>query len=538
MIEYFAYDFGLILFTRFKVFEKYRNAMDFKSIFLLTLVTIIILIMSIVTILNQNTFLGLNTTNPVVKRIILLLYLGTKSTLFAYLLSDYFRDKSDSKVPISGQKGNKGMRGLPGNKSDKCDKKKCNLNICNDKLLLHVTQVYSDILKSRNKKTSKHYPLTNNFIKNKIKTLCLSPQLEKVLDNSNDKSVYTFIYNTWKKWIHIILKYENGEYFMETDYLTDNDFDNLIDVKDKIYNPNFNNNNEGTPSKGKESPFDEIKKYDMWYWGEPQAAKVKIKYKCDLDSDSASGPKNYNINVKKSQDYKQKWRSSVALQTQNNDIYTPFQHKTNSDITVYRPTTIDDNGTIFYPSGDIIVNGDNVQPNSGDVTLLSGDVLHPDGFKKLYGFQRTKGIGKGVIGYSFWQPNNPTNYTCLGNAIETTYKQTEPNSLDFACVPSVCTQPIIKSVDKNVQTYNIVNSEDDDNMGSEVLTNLYSHNAEMHLTNDPNKIYELIPEGQVYNNNPSCINNTKVLDSNKGSWIVEPKNSKKYSIHAHFNAKE
>ena len=541
MIEYLAYDFGLILFTRFKVFKKYRDAMTFKSFFLFALITIVVLIMSIITVLNKNTFLGLNTTNPVVRRIVLMLYLGTKATLFAYLVSDYFREKSDSKVPIEGIKGNRGLRGSSGEQAEKCDITKCKLNVCDEKILNHVTEVYSDILKSRNKKGSKHYPLTNHFIKNKIKTLCRSPQLEKVLEKTDEKKIYAYIKNIWTKWITIILKYENGEYFMETDYLTDNDFDNLIETKDKLYNSSFDNNNPGTVSSGKETPFDELKKYDMWYWGEPEAAKVKIVYKCDLDSDSDSESepdvenKKYNINVKPATYYEQKWRSSVALQTKTNDTYTPFQPKGNR-VTIYRPKTINNDGDIFYPLGDIIVDEDNVEPKSNDTLLVSGDIVHPIDFTKKYGFQRNEGIGEGVVGYSFWEPKAPDGYTCIGNAIENTYNQLPPNPTDFACVPTKCTQPIsnfTNVIDREVLSKWSYTGDDNDNIGPDKLTELYSYKnlMEYDINNDKNV---LIPEDQP----GSCINNTSILDNNKGKWVVEDKNSEKYSIHTHFKKKK
>ena len=63
------------------------------------------------------------------------------------------------------------------------------------------------------------------------------------------------------------MKYKKGKHFIETDYLNDNDFDNLIEKEDMIYSTFEQLDVPGTPSQGKESPFDEIKKYDMWYWG-------------------------------------------------------------------------------------------------------------------------------------------------------------------------------------------------------------------------------------------------------------------------------
>ncbi len=298
MIEYLAYDFGLILFTRFKVFKKYRDAMSFRTSFLLGLVSIIVFIMSCYKMLTNTTFLGLDTRNPILRKIVFLLFLGTKITIFGYLVSGYFREKSDLKVPIAGLKGTRGKRGSSGKKAEECDEQKCNVNICDKKILDNISRVYSKILINKGKKGSKHYSIVNHFIKNKVKILCQSSQLNKILNNINSSKeqneIYDFINKTWEKWINIIMQYKNGEYFMETDYLTDNDFNNLIEDQDKLYNKNFDNINIGTPSRGLESPFDEIKKYDMWYWGEPEAAKVKIVYKCDIDKD-AQDSKKYNL---------------------------------------------------------------------------------------------------------------------------------------------------------------------------------------------------------------------------------------------------
>ena len=125
------------------------------------------------------------------------------------------------------------------------------------------------------------------------------------------------------------MKYKQGKYFMETDYLNDNDFDNLINESDKIYSSFKEHDSEGTPSRGKESPFDEIKKYDMWYWGEPASTKIKIKYKCDYGNEG-------QLKMLKSNDLSSIWRSKIARQAKinycKNDIteentFIPYQPK-------------------------------------------------------------------------------------------------------------------------------------------------------------------------------------------------------------------
>ena len=54
------------------------------------------------------------------------------------------------------------------------------------------------------------------------------------------------IRSTWIKWLKIILKYEKGIEFLESEYLIDNDFDNMITEDDKLFSKNF----EPTSSPG------------------------------------------------------------------------------------------------------------------------------------------------------------------------------------------------------------------------------------------------------------------------------------------------
>ena len=226
MIEYFAYNVFLIIFFKFDAFKKYRESMEFRSKFLLVLITLVIFVMSSISLLKQNTILGLDVSNYTLRKIMLLLYFGTMSSIWAYLISDYFRKQCDTKEALSGPKGDRGFRGLQGNKSVDCDKRKCNTTICDNKILKHISDFYSKVLIENGKPASKHYTITNHFIQNKIKLLCNSNQLENILESreGNRDKVYNHINETWEKWIRIIMQYKNGQRFLDNQDLTDNDF--------------------------------------------------------------------------------------------------------------------------------------------------------------------------------------------------------------------------------------------------------------------------------------------------------------------------
>ena len=56
----------------------------------------------------------------------------------------------------------------------------------------------------------------------------------EMIKKQGSQKAYNYV-TDMKQWIHIILKYENGILFIENEYLTDNDFDNLITDNDKNF---------------------------------------------------------------------------------------------------------------------------------------------------------------------------------------------------------------------------------------------------------------------------------------------------------------
>jgi hypothetical protein len=550
MIEFVIYDITIFVLLKIRFLKKISFFNNFRFYFMLSVVTLLTFIFNGITIMNSETFMGIDSRNPVLRKLFLMLFFGLKLSLYGFFISDMFRSESNKKAPEKGEKGIRGLRGEPGAKAEECDEAKCNLDICNHKILDYVSEIYSDILIKKGKKGSKHYQISNNFLKNKIKKLCQSPQMEKYREKKSSKEVYNYIKETWKKWINIILQYQKGEYFFETDFLTDNDFDNLIQDEDKIYYPNFDNNGIGTPSKGVESPFDEIKKFDMWYWGEPSAALVKIVHKCDLDEQSPT------LKFINSNDYIHMWRSSTALQTKINNNFIPYQQKGDSNISIYRPKIIENEEGLFKPLGDIVLSGDinehfkksideiipkeNMDPNyeinkpgdpSQQTQLVGGDIKSPLDFKEVYKSQRKNGVGKGVNGYSFWRPVPPRDYVCLANMMDNNYFIYKPDTSQFACVPQKCVRP--KAKHKNTKIWKNEDLGDDDFVSGD-LNGIYSnYNNYLYYGSDEEDL-EIIPEGEE----GSCVNNMDQKVNNSSKWIVNEKNSEKYSIHSFFEKDE
>ena len=76
----------------------------------------------------------------------------------------------------------------------------------------------------------------------------------------NKNGVYDYLFKIWSIWILIILKYKNGAAFLESEDLTDNDFDGLIDDSDiSINDPEFTWNDMFNNEEEEENVIDNLK---------------------------------------------------------------------------------------------------------------------------------------------------------------------------------------------------------------------------------------------------------------------------------------
>ena len=580
MITFITYYLLLTLFLRFPALEIYRKNLTFQNYISIALITFSIFIYNCYKINTESEFFfGISAENKIIRTTLLLFFITSFATYVCIISAQYFRSQSDKKVPIHGKKGIRGKRGNNGKQSDVCDEESCRRNICKHKLYAIVSNIYSKYLNDIGESGPlKGADIANHFLKHKIELLCQSEQLKRLVEEKGSIESYAYIEKQWETWLHIILKYDQGRNFIDNPHFTDNDFDNLIRDSDKLYSPFSEKGVPGTPSRGLESPFDEIKKYDMWYWGEPQEAKFKVQYKCSDNLEKGT------LKLLHSNNYKNIWRSNIARQMNvacdNEPIYIPFLRKGDSKVSGYRPLTIENEEGLFKPVGDVILKGDinshkktsqsdikpgdkiamNYQFNKDgdpkDTTLLvTGDTKSPIDFERVFASKRETGVGIGIQGYTIWKPIPPPGYKCLGYMLNNKNNLTKPSAELFSCVPEKCVKPVKskRQLWKNNFDSTIPNHLDcsmgdlkitkidtdvvDSENGSETLFtkddstnyNLFTFSKTGQKENA--ELYELImpEEGN------SCVNAriNNIMDDSE--WIVHEKNSEDYSIHSYFD---
>lgn len=155
-------------------------------------------------------------------------------------------------LPDKGEKGNRGLRGNSGD-AGKCGLK-CTDNSCYRKILDHITKVYNvycEINGLEKLRNGRH--IENIFLKKKVKEICNSlpftnlqnlhgmhklnlhgknSTTEQKCDINKSCGAYDYIFQKWTEWILIILKYKNGKMFLDSENMTDNNFNAMIEAED------------------------------------------------------------------------------------------------------------------------------------------------------------------------------------------------------------------------------------------------------------------------------------------------------------------
>jgi len=491
----------------------------------------------------------------------ILLILLTIFTLIGIIFSYKTIKNTNYIQPVQGKKGKPGFRGQMGNRATPLDT--CNDDLCYKKIMDHITNVFNvwNVLHYKPIiPIGKH--IKNNYLKGKVKEICDSKEYKLMLKdygahklNVNDNPLnttkcninencgaYDYILQKWTEWILIILKYKQGEAFLNSPYSTEKEFNNMIhddDYKKNELTKNWifdmeqsitnillpKNGNEkmiqnqnklrssafgkfyltpGVPSafkiKDKEltteekffkilSPFEEIKKYDTWYWGTPVELSPQIINHCELEEVNLNNKYINKIKVKCTNTYTTLWDSANAGQTKykiiNSSKYDYLYEEDklfgNKKIQFLRPKMYIDEqeNDLFFknykPVGDVIYESDETsntrikkhsandiypigkrfeslesslsfkQTGPNLITLLvSGDVKHPVDFELVFKALRTEGFSKNEKALAIWKPIPPPGYVSLGCVIDVSTSGLKPDTNSIVCVPenSVSTERI------------------------------------------------------------------------------------------------
>ena len=562
---------------------------------------------SIIIILSLVSFIGIINTNSIEEQlkvkgsriVLFFIILMTYMTLVSYPVKNILNKNIKSIKLPKGKKGPRGYRGKGGSNAI-CDT--CGDDLCLKKILFNITNTYN-YWRSLNGLNvySDSFVIKNEYLKDKIMKHCKSKEFQKIIRKfgSNKKTgcpdnlekygcgAYDYMFKMWSIWTLIILKYKNGAYFLESDSLTDVDFDGLIEADDcfldsdiVIYNgekykidksqeskrihpmyhikritqpplrnivhfksltlctentvpkligteisdSNINRSwnlmfddanaylntqysgdnvpglkikrikrnidfgrtnptskvneynstiefkaqgvnedffkNDGIPDRGRLNPFEEIKRYDAWYWGRDEKLKPEIIVsKPKIDDFKKTCPSG-RIKIKKTNDYNLIFSSKNKKFTKNgnniitiSDILGDYANDENSDIFFLRPSKFIDKNEHGYfkeyrPIGDVLItetdlsNVVDCEPTFPSTTneddgyngiikkikklqkttyLVSGDIKSPIDYELQRIYKKQHGINRGSIGLSIWKPIAPDGYTALGFVADQRY---------------------------------------------------------------------------------------------------------------------
>jgi len=189
-----------------------------------------------------------------------LLYVITIFTIVNIGLSIYFY------IVLRNKKGPSGERGETGEAGDAGDAGICAPD-CRDKIC--IDQVMKGMVDSVNDTAGNPDPpiaINNLYLKERVKQMCSSPEFKQLAPYRGPNDLITYLKSTWGEWVSLIYKAGGRQYFESIG--AENEWKWV-----------------------KDNPFNEIKKYDIFYWGNGRAFRPEIvKQKCGSKQGNSAPP--------------------------------------------------------------------------------------------------------------------------------------------------------------------------------------------------------------------------------------------------------
>jgi len=302
-------------------------------------------------------------------------------------------------IKMRNKEGPPGLSGSQGDRGDKGDAGKCDAdcrdNICENAL----NELLIDELKTRN--NGVRVNINNVYVKSKIKQMCSSEEFKQLAPYNGPLNLINYLKDIWKIWIGLMYD-AGGILYFET-----------IGAEDQF---DWLSNN----------PFDELKKYDVFYWGMGKQYRPNIVEKCYASSNGDTPNPNSVGSI---------------IKVAKTDLYDYITNDAGSqaftDVSFWRPKQFTYKMAVYYPVGDLALgpkrNGENHKSRKrvGGITmpafsrgparetiLVSGDVKGPVNYELLWTNEGWSTGNRRKPNYFWvWRPIAPVNYIALGDVI-------------------------------------------------------------------------------------------------------------------------
>jgi len=314
---------------------------------------------------------------------------------------------------MKNKQGPPGKQGPIGDIGDKGDAGLCDPK-CRDSIAENsLNELILNELKARSNGVA--VKMNNVYIKSKIRQMCASDEFKQLAPYNGPLNLINYLKTVWKIWFDLI--YESGgmKYFENIGAETEFEW--------------LSNN-----------PFDEIKKYDVFYWGMGKQYRPQIIDKC-YESKNGNTP---DTNA-----------SQYMIRMSTTDLYTYIGNDdgtdTNEEVSFWRAQQFTYKSNVYYPVGDIAIGpskkGDNttqqrkvgsftipsnIQGPTRQTIIVSGDVQGPINYELIWTNKNERGNNFWV-----WRPIAPPDFIALGDIVTfTAEKPLTGDNAPIRCVPS------------------------------------------------------------------------------------------------------
>lgn len=383
---------------------------------MLTIYTVFILIIAAVIAIGLGLELSSGINEFVIFILFWMLYIITIVTFInIFLVVNYYLNMKNKTGPV-------GLPGPPGERGDKGEVGICDPG-CRDTIC--ETQIGDLLLDELKKKITKgNVKINNVYIKSKIRQMCASDEFKQLAPVNGPQNLINYVKNIWLIWLDLLYNSGGIKYFETVG--AESEFDWLAS-----------------------NPFDELKKYDVFYWGMGKQYRPEVSEKCYSSRDGNTpdtGP-------------------DFVLRTSTTNYYDLLGTDEGSgayySVSFWRAKQFTYQGNVFYPVGDVSIgpkrDHDSIASNKAvgqfqipgltpcperQTIIVSGDVKGPVDYILIWS-NYNNNINNNNNVFWIWRPIPPAEFMALGDVV--TFDNGKPETGDNApirCVPLYITKKI------------------------------------------------------------------------------------------------